>query len=205
MATEVGESIDDLVLRISKDVLQHRQFKEHFQAFLSKVEVPIGWEEKGYKLGQHHPTHKYRLNILRNFVDIKTSEGFNLTSATSKQFFDELKQFSDSKIDDNFPDSVHDKRSQHIDLFDQNVKVQGVVVRKSEKIQKASVLIIKDNRSKQRGHASSFSLSAELVVNLQDEDGAGEGFPLKVSVGDIVEVTKCRRKEGEAWEPEIIK
>ena len=206
MATEVEGRIDDLVSRICSDVLQCRQFKEHFQTFLTKVEVPIGWEEKGYRLGEDHPTYKYRLQILRNFVDtIKTSEGFYLTNDTPKQFCDKLKQYSDSKIDDSFPDSVHDERSQHIDLFDQNVKLQGVVVRKSEKIRKASLLIIKDNHSKQRGHASSFAMSVELIVNLHNEDGAVEGFPLKVSVGDIVEVTKCRRKEGIAWEPEIIK
>ena len=201
MTSEGDESIDGLVKQICKDFLRQHEFKIKFQTFLTKVEVPCGWEDKGYKLNQGHPTYEYRLKILKNLVRQKKSEGFSLTKETSKEFFDELNQIL--KNDDSFPDS-HDSRSKHgIDLFEQNVKLQGVVVRKSEEKQKASVLIKQEDCGK-CGDASSLSL-CELVVSLQDEGEHGKGFHLKVSVGDIVEVTKCRRKEGEGLEPDIIK
>ena len=57
--------------------------------------------------------------------------------------------------------------------------------------------------NKQDG-ATSDSMQLELAVSLQHEDQPGEEFDMKVSVGDIVEVTKCRRKEGEAMEAEVV-
>ena len=198
MNSEGDESIDGLVKEICKDPLQRREFESKFQTFLTNVNVPHGWEDKGYKLNQDHPTYGYRLKILKNFVRQKKTQAFSLTKDTSKEFFDELNQIL--KNDDSFPDS-HDSRCKHgIDLFEENVKLQGVVIWKSEEKHKASVLINKED------HIDASSLSmCELIVSLQNEGELGKGFYLKVAVGDIVEVTKCRRKEGEALEPEVVK
>ena len=47
---------------------------------------------------------------------------------------------------------------------------------------------------------------SEAYVDLREEDDTNhERFHLNLAVGDIVEVTKCRRKEGTALEPEIVK
>ena len=198
MAADEDENIDDLVSKVCKDVLKRRSFKEKFQYFLTNVKIPSGWEGKGYKLQQKHRTYKYRFQLLGNLIDKKKSEGFSLTSTTSEQFFDELKQFSDTHSDETFSDLDYDHRN-NIDLLEQNIKLQGVVVRKSDKW--AYVLIRKEGRSGQ-GDAGSLS---ELVVSLRDEGKSGEGFHLKVAEGDIVEVTKCRRRKEMALEPEIIK
>ena len=49
--------------------------------------------------------------------------------------------------------------------------------------------------NKQDG-VTSDSVQLELVVSLQHEDQPREEFDMKVSVGDIVEVTKFRRNKG---------
>ena len=85
-----------------------------------------------------------------------------------------------------------------MDLFLQNVKLQGEAVRKSGKKLAASVLVKKEGRSEQtRLGATSDSMLSELVVSLQGANQPGEEFHLKVSVGEIViiEVTKCTRNE----------
>ena len=93
-------------------------------------------------------------------------------------------------------------RLQKIDLFEENVKVKGVVVCKFSK--KAKVCILIKMKDPCRGLTGSFSLS-EVFVDLREEDDTDhEGFHLNLAVGDIVEVTKCRRKEGTALEPEIV-
>ena len=200
--------IDKIVAKICKDKLQSRQVKDHCLNFLSNVEVPLGWKDESYKLNQDLPTYKYRLQILKDFVAKKEEGGVFVTSSTCEIFFNELKQFSsDSRNDDDefweHDDGQHNRPG--VDLFLQNIKLQGVVVRKSKKRLKASVLVKKEGRSEQRGlGATSDSTLAELFVSLQREDQPGEEFDMKVSVGDIVEVTKCRRREGEAMEPEVV-
>ena len=78
-------------------------------------------------------------------------------------------------------------------------------MRKSGKKLAASVLVKKEGRSEQtRLGATGDSILPELVVSLQGANQPGEEFHLKVSVGDVVEVTQCRRKEGEALEPEVV-
>ena len=201
-------NIDNIVSKICKDKLQCHPVKNQCLNFLSNVEVPFGWKGEIYKLDQHLPTYKYRLQILRDFVAIKEAEGVFVTSSTSEQFFGELKKFSLDPINDDAEFWQHDN-GQHsrpgVDLFQQNVKLQGVVVRKSGNWLKASVLVKEEGHGEQRGlGVTRDSLLSELVVSLRHEDQAGEEFHLKVSVGDIVEVTKCRRKEGEALEPEVV-
>ena len=201
-------SIDNIVSKICKDKLQCHPVKNRCLNFLSNVEVPFGWKGEIYKLDQHLPTYKCRLQILRAFVAKKEAEGVFVTSSTCEEFFSELKQFSLDPINDNdeFWEHVNGQLSRPgVDLFQQNIKLQGVVVRKSENWLKASVLVKKEGHGVQGGlGVTSDSLQSELVVSLQHEGQAGEEFHLKVSVGDIVEVTKCRRKEGEALEPEIV-
>ena len=201
--------IDKIVAKICKDKLQSGQVKKHCVNFLSNVEVPFGWKDEfSYKLNRDLPTYKYRLQILKDFVAKKEEGGVFVTSSTCEKFFNELKQFSsDSRNDDDefweHDDGQHNRPG--VDLFLQNIKLQGVVVRKSKKRLKASVLVKKEGRSEQRGlRVTSDSMLAELVVSLQREDQPGEEFDMKVSVGDIVEVTKCWRKEGEAMEPEVV-
>ena len=195
MATKGGGNIDDLVSSICKDFLELRNFKGKCQQFLSELSVPVGYEDSTYRLHPEHPTYKHRKNLLADFIDTKKSEGFALTSSTSRQFFEELRQFSETQESDYcFSEFFYHGCPPLIDLFEQNVKLHGVVVRKSDTSLKASVLI------RREGHGSLLSLT-EHVIDLRNESEGG--YCLKV--GDIVEVTKCRRTEGVALEPEVIK
>ena len=211
MSSQDGRRIDDLVSKICKDRLHDKQVKLKCLNFLSDVEIPSGWKDnKSYKLYEHHPTYNYRLQILKNFVEEKVVEGVFVTSKTSKEFFDELKQFLwesySTSDDDRLWEPVQDQKgSAGVDLFLQNVKLEGVVVRKSEKRKKVSVLVKKEGLRTSTAHTttSDFTLS-ELVVSLENEGQTGDEFHLNMAVGDIVEVKKCRRKEGEGWEPEIV-
>ena len=63
----------------------------------------------------------------------------------------------------------------------------------------------KNERSLQRTIKLAVSHWSEVFVDLHEEDDTDhEGFHLKLAVGDIVEVKKCRRKEGTALEPDIV-
>lgn len=207
MDSDEAKFIDNLVSRalIVKDPLQLPQVTKKCLTFLTKVEIPSGWEEKSYKLDQSLPTYKYRLGILKKFIDKKKAEG---SSCGGYTVLDELKQFlaeSGSLIDDSFSESAQDERQEaELDLFEQNIKLQGVVVRKSEKQLKVSVLVKSEDYSKRQSEHGSGKFSELIVVALQHEDNLDEEFHLKVAVGDIVEVTKCRRKQGMAWELEVI-
>lgn len=183
---------------ICKDHFLRNRMDNKCHTFLTEVKVPSGWEK--YSLDKNCPSHKYRLEILKKFIDRKETEGFFITNEdTFQQFFNELEQFSADSIPE--LESVYDlRRKPKVNFFEQNFKVQGVVLRiwKSSRNLKASVLIKTESCSKEGGNASGeFPLFDELVVKVQDE---GE-----LSEGDAVEVTKCVRSEGEAWEPEVIK
>ena len=70
-----------------------------------------------------------------------------------------------------------------VDLFLQNVKLQGEAVRKSGKRLTASVLFKKEGRSEQtRLGATTDSMLSELVVSLKGENQTGEEFHLNVLV-----------------------
>ena len=146
--------------------------------------------------------------MVKKFIDIKKSEYFRLTeNSHSKQFFDELRQFVElSETEESFSDFDLEQtdRLQKIDLFEENVKVKGVVVL-CKFSKKAKVCVLIKTKDPCRGLTGSFSLS-EVFVDLREEDDTDhEGFHLKLAVGDIVEVTKCRRKEGTALEPDIVR
>ena len=199
MATEEGRNIDDLVSSICKDFLERRNFKDKCLEFLTHVSVPNGWENIGYRLHQGNPTYKYRKKLLKNFIDKQKSQGFSVTNTTTKQFFEQLQHFSDlAETKDSFSEFCQSGSPGLVDLFEKNVKLCGVVIRKCkyDASYKASVLIKRDN-SKQDGRPS----LTEHVVDFQNESDGG--YNLKV--GDIVEVTQCRRKKGVAMEPEVIK
>lgn len=179
--------------------------KRDFQDILTTVKVPSGWEDRGYTLEPHHTTYKFRHKLVRNFLERKKSVGFKLTRLSSEQFFCELKGFLDSECGETFPDFDLDLRSKHsIDLFEQNIKLEGVVVWKSDERAIACVLVKKEECRRQGG-TGRFSPSDELCVKIEDNDSFGEGFHVKVAIGDIVKVTKCRRKKETALEPEIIR
>ena len=192
-------------LGICKNLLLFRTLEENFQAFLTDVKVPSGFADNDYKLEPHHKTYKFRHKLVKKVIDIKKSEDFRLTeNSHSKQFFDELRRFLElSETEGSFSDFDLEQtdRLQKIDLFEENVKVQGVVVCKFSK--KAKVCVLIKRKDPCRGLTGSFSLS-EVFVDLREEDDTDhEGFHLTLAVGDIVEVTNCRRKEGTALEPEI--
>ncbi|CAH3144169.1 unnamed protein product, partial [Porites lobata] len=192
---------------ICKNLLLFRTLEENFQAFLTDVKVPSGFADNDYKLEPHHETYKFRRKLVKEFIDVKKSKDFRLTeNSHSKQFFDELKQFVElSENEGSFSDFDLEQtgRLQKIDLFEENVKVKGVVVCKFSK--KAKVCVLIKTKDPCRGLTGSFSLS-EVFVDLREEDDTDhEGFHLKLAVGDIVEVTKCRRKEGTALEPDIVR
>ncbi|XP_068728425.1 NFX1-type zinc finger-containing protein 1-like [Montipora capricornis] len=206
MSSQDGRGIDDLVSKICKDRLHDKQVKLKCLNFLSDVEIPSGWKDnKSYKLYEHHPTYNYRLQILKNFVEEKVVEGVFVTSKTSKEFFDELKQFLWESYSTSDDDRLWDQKgSAGVDLFLQNVKLEGVVVRKSEKRKKVSVLVKKEGLRTSTAHTTSDFTLSELVVSLENEGQTGDEFHLNMAVGDIVEVKKCWRKEGEGLEPEIV-
>ena len=198
-------------LGICKNLLLFRTLEENFRAFLTDVKVPSGFADNDslndYKLEPHHKTYKFRRKLVKEFIDVKKSEDFRLTeNSHSKQFFDELRRFLElSETEGSFSDFDLEQtdRLQKIDLFEENVKVQGVVVCKFSK--KAKVCVLIKRKDPCRGLTGSFSLS-EVFVDLREEDDTDhEGFHLKLAVGDIVEVTKCRRKEGTALEPDIVR
>lgn len=170
--------------------------EEDFQGFLTNARPVLSeFEHRDYKLEQHHTTYKLRYKLVKCFIEKKKSEGLRLTSVSqSKEFFVELKQFADdSESEEDLSDLDHDQRRQH--------RVRGVVVWKSNKT--ANACVKEDHR--RQGDTGSFSLS-ELSVNFLNEDDTDhEGFHLQLAVGDIVEVTKCSRKDGIALEQDIEK
>lgn len=199
MATEEDGNIDSLVSIICKDVLERRNFKSKCEEFLSKVSVPASWlEGNAYRLHQGNPTYRYRKKLLSNFIQNRVLEGFTVKSSTTKQFFDDLQEFSVlSESNDSFSEFWSSERPALIDLFEQNIKLCGPVVRKSDTELKVSVLIKIRGQNRQD---DSLSLT-EHIIDLQNE--FKEDYRIKV--GDIVEVTKCRRNERVAFEPEVIK
>ena len=199
MATEEDGNIDSLVSIICKDVFELRTFKSKCEEFLTEVSVPASWEGNAYRLHPGNPTYRYRKKLLSNFIDKRVSEGFTVKSSTTKQFFDELQEFSKlSESNDSFSEFWSSESPALIDLFKQHIKLCGPVVRKSDSELKLSVLI------KTGGHKRQDDTLTEHVIDLQNElEVLEEGYRIKV--GDIVEVTKCRRNERVAFEPEVIK
>ena len=192
-------------LGICKNLLLFRTLEENFQGFLTDVKVPAGFADNDYKLEPHHKTYKFRHKLVKEFIDEKSEDFCLVENLHSKQFFDELKQFVElSETEGSFSDFDLEQtgRLQKIDLFEENVKVKGVVVCKFSK--KAKVCVLIKTKDPCRGLTGSFSLSEVFVDRREEDDTDREGFHLKLAVGDIVEVTKCRRKEETALEPEIV-
>ena len=170
--------------------------EEDFQGFLTNAKPVLSeFVHRDYKLEQHHTTYKLRYKLVKCFIEKKKSERLRLTSVSqSKEFFVELKQFvDDAESEEDLSDLDLDQGRQH--------RVRGVVVWKSNKT--ANACVKEDHR--RQGDTSRFSLS-ELSVNfLNENDTDHEGFHLQLAVGDIVEVTKCSRKDGIALEQDIEK
>ncbi len=195
--TEKDGDIDKLVKSICKDALEIRNFKGKCVEFLTEVAIPAGWKDTSYVLSQGHPTYKCRKKLLTDFINKQKSEGVTVTGTTTKQFFEQLKEFSElAEGNDSFSEISSPGCPALIDLFEENLKLHGVVVWKSDTKLKASVLIKRNGRSKQR---SNLSLT-EHVIDVRNESKGGYCF----KVGDIVEITKCARKQGVALEPEVF-
>lgn len=193
----MAATLDDFAKKVCKDRLERRKFVDCFQRFLTKVDLPDGWEDSsGYELHDGLPTYTYRHNCLRKFVEQTKAE--SMTIDQLGDFIKKLENAAHSPLEtEKSFSSIQEQKNQPFDLFEQNIKIKGVVVRKCDKKLKASILTKKQDRGKQK-----FSLN-ELVINIQDASKSGEGFQLKV--GDVVEVTKCRRKEGIAFDAQLIK
>ena len=209
MATEQDGDIDSLVSRICPgvDFFERRKFKDKLVEYLTHVSVPAGSETNGYRLSKKHPTYKYHKRLLENFIDKQKLEdekqklaGSTVPKTTPEVFFEQLKQFVKvEEQNDSFSEFCDSRRSALIDLFEENLKLRGVVIRKCTYNAghcKLSVLI-KVPRKAQDGHSELI----EHAIDVKNE--SLRGYDLKV--GDIVEVTQCRRKEGVAMEPEVIK
>ena len=209
MATEKDGDIDSLLCRICPDidVFERKKFKDKLVEYLTRVSVPAGWETCGYRLSKEHPTYKYHKRLLENFIDKQKLEDEKQKSVSSivtktkpEVFFEQLKQFVKvEEQNDSFSEFCESRRSALLDLFEKNVKLCGVVIRKCTYNAghcKLSVLI-KVPRKAQNGHSELI----EHAIDVKNE--SLRGYDLKV--GDIVEVTQCRRKEGVAMEPEVIK
>ena len=143
---EITKFLEESGVCTDKLYLISKPLKRDFQNILTSVKVPSGWEDRGYTIEPHHTTYKFRHKLVRNFLERKKSEGFKLTRLSSEQFFRELKGFLDSECGETFPDFDLDVRSKHnIDLFEQNIKLQGVVVWKSDERAIACVLVQRKN------------------------------------------------------------
>lgn len=193
----MAATLKDFAKRICKDSLERVKFEKRFERFLTKVDLSDDWEDSsGYELQDSLPTYKHRYNCLRKFVE-KTEEG----SIKADQLEDIVKKITNAahspfETEKSFS-SIQDCKNQPFDLFELNIKVKGVVVLKCEKKLKASILTKKKDRGKEK------VLLNELVINIKDASKSGGGFQLKV--GDVVEVTKCRRQEGIALDAQLIK
>ena len=189
--------LEDFAQRICKDRLERTEFVKRFQRFLTKVDLPDDWEDSsGYELQDALPTYKHRYNCLKKLVDQTESE-----SLTADQLGDFVKKFenaADSPLEtEKSFSSIQEHKNQPFDLLEHNFKVKGVVVRKCDQKLMASILVKKKGRGKQK-----FTLN-ELVINIRDANKSGGGFQLEI--GDVVEMTKCRRKEGIAFDAQLIK
>ena len=196
----MAATLEDFANRICKDRLDRGKFVNRFQRFLSKVDLPDDWEDSnGYVLQDTLPTYKHRYNCLRNYVE--QAEAKSMTVDQLEDFVKKIENAALSPLETEksfINSSIQEShKNQPFDLFEQNIKVRGVVMRKCEKKLKASILTKKKDPSKQK-----FSLN-ELVMNIQDTSKSGGGFQL--NVGDVIEVTKCRRKEGMALDAQLIK
>ena len=180
MAAE-GGNMEEILKKFCKGSLIGNEFLQGCDRFLTEVKVPAKWKGRAdYKLQKVHETYQYREKIIREFVGKKESQKFKISRKTITQFFDELERFVNSAETNNtLCDLHHDKSCKSrpfcSDQFDEDdVKLQGVVVRKSD--QNAWVLVKKEQ---------------ELIIDLQahENDSFSSGFPA-VKVGDIVEVTR---------------
>ena len=209
MATVQDGDIDSLVSRICPDIyrLKRSKFKDKLVEHLTHVSVPDGWETCGYRLSEEHPTYKYHRRLLENFIDKQKLEdekqksaGSTVIKTTPEVFFEQFKQFvKEAKQNGSFPEFCEQRKSVLIDLFEENLKLSGVVIWKCTSNAgdcKVSVLI-KVPYKAQDGHSGLI----EHVIDVKNK--SLRGYDLEV--GDIVEVTQCRRKEGVAMEPEVIK
>ena len=192
MASKGEDQLDSLLSRICKDPLEKRKFKRDVDDILTKVDIPNDWEEGDteYKLHEKNPTYQFRYSCLEAFIKKKEAECFSITRKTDKEFFQELRSYF--LENDSCLESRHSE-SPPFNIFQENVKIHGVVLRKSAKFKKAFVLV------KQKRYA----IESELVLDIRGEEHLASWSQFKV--GDIVEVTKCRRKEGIALEPEVIR
>lgn len=192
MAAEC-RNVKEILKKFCKDGLIRNEFLQGCEKFLTEVTVPAKWKGKtDYKLQQVHETYQYREKVIREFVGKKISEEFKLSRKTITQFFDELERFakpSETNIN-NFSDLYASCKSRPAisDLFgEDDVKLQGVVVRRTEQI---AWVLVEEER--------------ELIIDVQanEKNSFSSGFPVKV--GDIVEVTRLQRETETTLETDVI-
>lgn len=194
----MATSLKEFAEKICKDRLDRGKFEERFQRFLKKVDLPDDWEESsGYELQDDLPTYKHRYNCLRKFVE--ETEASIMTVDQLEDFIKKIENAAHSSVgtEKSFFSVQEQENRPNFDLFEKHITIKGVVVGKCEKKLKASILTKKQDNDKEK-----FLLN-ELVINIQDASKSGGGFQL--NVGDVVEVTKCRRKEGLALDAQLIK
>ena len=186
-----GEGLDFISKICVKNPVLFGPVKNLCVELLKEVRTPQGWKE--HKLRKSDPSYKFRLKLIKDFVDRKQSENYEIRS--SAEFIKELKSFLSGKESDCTDDELHlpTGDSPFPDLFENSWKVEGVVVRKSAS--RASVLV----KSSFRGRPK----QEELILPYDKEEFPGLGLSLKV--GDIVRVTHNKRKEYEILEPEIVR
>ena len=197
----MAASLKEFAKNICKDRLDREKFEERFQRFLKKVDLPDDWEESsGYELQDDLPTYKHRYNCLRKLVEqtVEETEAPILTVDQLEHFIKKIEIAAHSSLEtEKSFSSVQEQENRPFDLFEKHIAIKGVVVRKCEKKLKASILTKKKDSGKKK------LLLNELVINIQDASKSGGGFQL--NIGDVVEVTKCRRKEGVALDAQLIK
>lgn len=188
MAAESG-NIKELLSKFCKDGLYKTDFLKECDTFLTKVKVPAKWKDgSDYRLQQVHETYQYREKVIREFVCKKESEKFKVSRQTKGDFFKELETAETNNTFSDLDYKSGKSRTAISPLFGEDVKLQGVVVRKTD--QNAWVLVRK---------------GAELIVDLQtNEKGSfSKGLP-PLKVGDIVEVTRFQNETETTLEPDVI-
>ena len=192
MAAESG-NIKELLSKFCKDGLTRKDFLDRCDTFLTEVKVPAKWKDgSDYRLEQVHETYQYREKVIREFVCKKESEKFKVSGRNKGKFFEELERFANSAETNNTLSDLSHKscksRAAVSPLFGEDVKLQGVVVRKTDN--NAWVLVRK---------------GAELIVDLQtnEKDSFSKGLP-PLKVGDIVEVTRFQNETETTLEPDVI-
>ena len=186
-------SVKELVAQICKDPLLLHGIETKCSKILKEVKIPAGWTET-YKLENCNPSYKFRVKLMKDFVDVKKSESYTIINNNKQEFTEDLTGFLFEKESHCSDNDLHlPNESSYPDLFEKNWKIEGVVVRKSAS--RACVLV---KSARPRGSPK----QEEMILSYNAQQFPGLGIGLKV--GDILCVAYNKRKGQQVLEPEVV-